>query len=187
MRHLCAGCRLPFDQQEVQFLCRFCDCGFEVSSFRACPCLTRYHSECISIGAPFTTHLMRSGGMTCPKDVAAYAHYICEACAVWSTLGRELAFRPADLVLLMLERAWFADLTNHWARGTLKTYQSKYKVIRDFGLDLDLPMLQLTALVRPPHGEAIKLMWAQERYSLFPSKWRQRNSPLVESVTFRSI
>jgi hypothetical protein len=187
MRHLCAGCRLPFNRQDAQLLCRFCDCGFQVGSFRARPCLTRYHSGCIIIGAPFTTHLMRAGGMTCPKDVATYEHYICEACIVWSILGRELTFRPADAVLIMLERARFVDLTHHWASGTLKNYQSKYRLIRDFGTDLDVPMLQPTALVRPPHGEAIKLMWAQERYSLFPLEWRQHNSPLVEPVKFGSI
>jgi hypothetical protein len=60
-------------------------------------------------------------------------------------------------------------------------------VIRDFGTDLDIHMLQPNALVIPPHSEAIKLMWAQERYSLFPSEWRQRNSPLAESVKFGSI
>jgi hypothetical protein len=101
---------------------------------------------------------MQAGGMTCPKDVAAYAHYLCEACVIWSTLERELTFHSANTELLMLERAWFINLTNHWARGTLKTYQSKYKVIQDFGTNLDILMLQPTALVRPPHGEAIKLM-----------------------------
>jgi hypothetical protein len=125
--------------------------------------------------------------MTCPKDVATYAHYICEACIVRSILGRELTFRPADTVLIMLERARFVDLTHHWASGTLKNYQSKYRLIWDFGTDLDVPMLQPTVLVRPPQGKAIKLMWAQERYSLFPSEWCQRNSPLIEPGKFGSI
>jgi hypothetical protein len=125
--------------------------------------------------------------MNCPQDVAAYAHYICEACVVRSTLERELTSRCADTVLLMLERARFVDLTNHWARGTLKTYQSKYTVIQEFSTDLAVPMLQPTVLARPPHGEAIKLMWAQERYSLFPSEWRRRDSLLAESIKFGSI
>jgi hypothetical protein len=125
--------------------------------------------------------------MTCPKDVAAYAHYICEACVVRSTLERELTSRCAGTVLLMIERARFVDLTSHWAPGTLKTYQSKYTVLREFGTDLAVPMLQSTILAQPPHGEAIKLMWAQERYSLFPSEWRGRNSPLEDSIKFGLI
>jgi hypothetical protein len=43
--------------------------------------------------------------MHCPKDIAAYAHFICEACTVRSVLGRELSLYPADTVLVMLERA----------------------------------------------------------------------------------
>jgi hypothetical protein len=95
--------------------------------------------------------------------------------------------KTVNLHVELVSDARFVDLTNHWARGTLKTYQSKYRVIRDFGTNLDIPMLQPTALVRPPHGKAIKLMWAQERYSLYPLEWRQRNSPLAESVKFGSI
>jgi hypothetical protein len=30
-------------------------------------------------------------------------------------------------------------------------------------------------------------MWAQERYSLFPSEWRKKNSALEKSVTFGTI
>jgi hypothetical protein len=50
--------------------------------------------------------------------LAAYAHYICEACVVCAALRWELTFWPAGMVLLMLERARFVDLTNHWAHGT---------------------------------------------------------------------
>jgi hypothetical protein len=106
---------------------------------------------------------------------------------VCSVLCRELSHNPADLVLLMLERARFIDLTNHWARGTLWTYQSKFNVLRDFEADLLVPILTPTALLRPPHSDAIRLMWAQERYSLYPAEWRRRHSDLEEPVKFGSI
>jgi hypothetical protein len=93
------------------------------------PCHTRYQPECIRIGLPFTTRLPKDGGLACPKDLAALTDYICEACAVRSVLGRELSRNPADLVLLILDRARFIDLMNHWARGTLQTYQSKFNVL----------------------------------------------------------
>jgi hypothetical protein len=114
-------------------------------------------------------------------------HHICEACIVRSVLGREPSWHPADLVLLMLERARFIDLTNHWARGTLRTYQSKFNVLPDFETDLQVRTLTPTLLLRPPHIDAIKLMWAQERYSLYPSEWCRRNLALEDTVKFGSI
>jgi hypothetical protein len=83
-------------------------------------------------------------------------------------------FFPNSVVLVMLERARFVNLINHWAQGTLKTYQSKYTVIWELGTYLSVPTLKPTALEQPPHGEVIKLVtWAQEScYPLLPSEWR---------------
>jgi hypothetical protein len=81
------------------------------------------------MGLPFVTRLPKAGGMYCPRDLAAYAQFICEACTVRSVLKRELLLYPSDTVLLMLERARLIDLTNHWARGTLKAYQSKFSIL----------------------------------------------------------
>jgi hypothetical protein len=122
------------------------------------PCHTCYHPKCIRIGLPFTTWLPKDGSLACPKDLAALTHYICEACVVRSVLGQELSRNPADLVLLMLELARFIDLMNHWARGTLQTYQSKFNVLRDFETDLLVPTLTPTPLLQLPHSDAIKLM-----------------------------
>jgi hypothetical protein len=151
------------------------------------PCHTRYHPECIRIGLPFVPRLPKYDGLDCPKDLATLTHYICEACIVCSDLGRKLSRNPADLVLLMLERVFFIDLTNHWACGTLRTYQSKFNVLGDFETDLQVPIFLPTTLLRPPHSDAIKLMWAQERYSLYPAEWRRRNLDLEKAVTFGSI
>jgi hypothetical protein len=187
LRHLCAGCQQPLNLQQAQFCCRFCDSGFRTDAAWMRPCLTCYHPDCIRLGLPFTTRLPKHGGMDCPHDLAALTHYICEACLVRSVLGRELSRAPADLVLLMLERARFVDLTNHWARGTLRTYQSKFNVLRDFEASFNVPILTPSPLTRPPHSNAIKLMWAQERYSLYPSEWRRRYSDLEATVKFGSI
>jgi hypothetical protein len=128
-----------------------------------------------------------------PKDIAAYAHFICEACTVRSVLGRELSLYPADTVLVMLERARFIDLTNHWARGTLKTYQSKFNIISEFARDLRVPVLTPTPLTYPPNGEAFPLMWAQERSILpsgiaaIPSWMRPLNSALYGQFDLRRL
>jgi hypothetical protein len=125
--------------------------------------------------------------MQCPWDLAAYAHFICEACTVRSVARRELSMYPTDTVLLMLERAWLIDLTNHWARGTLKTYQSKFNIIDDFVTNLHVSVLTPSPLLYPPNGDAIPLMWAQDRYSLYPAEWHRRNSTLLDPIKFGSI
>jgi hypothetical protein len=70
----------------------------------------------------------------------------------------------------------------------LKTYQSKYPVIWEVGTYLSVPTLKPTTLEQSPHGEVIKLTWAQESwYPLFPSEWRWCESLLEESVKFGCI
>jgi hypothetical protein len=187
MRHLCAGCERPLGRKEVQFCCHFGDTGFKIKEFEARPCQTQYHPECIRMGLPFVTRLPKDGGMHCPRDLAAFAHFICEACTVRLVLQRELSLYPSDTVLLMLERARLIDLTNHWARGTLKAYQSKFSILDEFSRDLHVSVLTLSTLAYPPNGEAIPLMWAQERYSLYPSEWHRRVSAKTDPVKFGSV
>jgi hypothetical protein len=70
------------------------------------------------MGPLFTTRLAADGGLILPQDIAVYRHYICEACVVRCAIEEELNLTPRTTVLLMLERARFIDLTNHWAKGT---------------------------------------------------------------------
>jgi hypothetical protein len=87
----------------------------------------------------------------------------------------------------MLERARIVDTTNHWAYGTMKAYTSKFNVIQAFETDFSVSVLPHTPLLHPPCGPSIRLMWAQERYSLYPARWR-RHSPGVESsVKFATV
>jgi hypothetical protein len=87
----------------------------------------------------------------------------------------------------MLERAQLIDLTNHWAKGTLKTYQSKFNILDEFLKDLQVPVLTPSNLAYPPNGVAIPLMWAQERYSLYPAEWHRLVSDKLDPVKFGSI
>jgi hypothetical protein len=100
---------------------------------------------------------------------------------------REIAPTPLDMVYLLLERARLIDTANHWARGTMATYQSKFRIISDLEREMQLPVLQVTKLVAPPNGPAIRLMWAQERYSLYPSDWYLRAGARETTVKFGSI
>jgi hypothetical protein len=110
-------------------------------------------------------------------DLTAYAHFIYEARTVGSVLKRELSMYPANTVLLMLERAWLIDLTNHTVPGALcsrptnltSQYLANYQ-----SRDLHVSVLMPSTLAYPPNGELIPLMWAQERNLLYPLEWYHR-------------
>jgi hypothetical protein len=87
----------------------------------------------------------------------------------------------------MLERARIVDTSNHWAYGTLQTYNSKFNVIRDFEAAFLVSVLPHTPLSHPPCGPSIRLMWAQERYSLYPARWRRHASGLESFVKFATV
>ncbi len=48
-------------------------------------------------------------------------------------------------------------------------------------------MLPLTPLLCPPHGPSIPLMWVQERYSLYPARWKRNAAAMPSSVAWCSI
>jgi hypothetical protein len=87
----------------------------------------------------------------------------------------------------MLERMRILDMLHKWAPGTLKTYQSKINIYRAFERDLGISNLTLTPLTRPPHGLSIPLMWAQERYSLYPARWKRSASSHTDTVVWNTI
>jgi hypothetical protein len=62
------------------------------------------------------------------------------------------------------------DTTNSLAAGTHGVYQSKLRVIRKFEGDFGVSVLRNTPIVRPPASAAITLMWAQQSYSIQPSR-----------------
>jgi hypothetical protein len=133
MRHKCVGCCKPLNQQELQFRCHFCDTGFVADNgIPLQACRTRYHPGCIRIGLPFQTRLPKDRGLFCPPDLASLRHFVCEACTVRAVLGRELSNLASDVALLMLDRARLVDFTNHWSENTVKTYQSKYRILQEF-------------------------------------------------------
>jgi hypothetical protein len=88
---------------------------------------------------------------------------------------------------MMLERARLVDTSNKWSTGTLKAYQSKYNVIGAFERNFELSVLPVSRPRHPLDGSAIRLMWAQERYSLFPAEWRKRHSLLEETIKFDTV
>jgi hypothetical protein len=152
------------------------------------PCCTRYHVGCIRIGLPFVTRLSQEQGVFYPKDFAGQQQFICKACTVRLVRLRELGFTALGTVGLMLERARLVDTANKWSSSTLKAYQSKYNPIADFERDPQVRVLPMTRPAYPPsNGPAIRLMWAQERYSLYPSDWRKKQGLHEEAVKFGTL
>jgi hypothetical protein len=151
------------------------------------PCYTRYHPACLCIGLPFQSRLPGAKGLRFPTRTELWGQFVCEACTVRAVLFRELHCVAEDVVLLMLERARIVDTSNHWAYGTLQTYNSKFNVIRDFEAAFLVSVLPHTPLSHPPCGPSIRLMWAQERYSLYPARWRRHASGLESFVKFATV
>jgi hypothetical protein len=185
MRHLCAG--MPLSWFEPQFCCHFCDTSFTLDGRPFHPCFTRYHPVCLCIGLPFQSRLQGSKGLRCPPRTEVWRQFVCEACTVRAVLFRELSRNAEDIVLLMLERVRIVDTTNHWAYDTLKTYNSKFNVIREFEKTFLVSVLPHTPLSHPPCGPSIRLMWAQERYSLYPARWHHHSTEKDSLVKFATV
>jgi hypothetical protein len=87
----------------------------------------------------------------------------------------------------MLERATIVDTANHWSRGTMKAYQSKARVLHQFEADFRVSLLPPPVMAHPPDGKSRLLMWAQQRYSLYPARWRRHQEDAASTVKFGTI
>jgi hypothetical protein len=79
------------------------------------------------------------------------------------------------------------DMAHNRAIGTHRAYQSKTRILRDFEESFGIPILQPTLLLHPPCSLSIPLMWAQERYSLYPARWKRSSNSPSSTVAFGSI
>jgi hypothetical protein len=143
--------------------------------------------DCYRAGFPFKTRLLANGGLNIPSGIHEWPHFICEACTVRSVVDRELSWSAQDTALLMFERVRTLDMLHKWAPGTHRTYHSKIRVFRGFERDLGVLVLPLTPLLRPPNGPSIPLMWAQERYSLYPARWKRAGNVMLPLCLPRSF
>jgi len=182
----CAGCCRILESPPV--VCTFARQGFAFDTGGAArPCGTRYHHECIQLGAPFSSRLKDRRGLQFPGQVQRLANFICEACTVRAVLQRELRYESNDLALLALERARLIDMLNSWSEGTHARYQSHLRYVTSFETEFGVSILTPTLLLCPPHSAAIPTMWAQQRYSLQPSPSPRRQGQSLAFGTVRGI
>jgi hypothetical protein len=171
--------------------CTFHHCGFKFKDEdrRAVPCFTRYHYDCIRIGAPFRTRLPKMKGLSFSSALRDMPNFICEACTVREELDRELTCTPPDFGLLALERARLIDMSHHWADTTLTQYNTKIGILRRFESYFGLTMLRPTSLERPPSSPSIPIMWAQQHYTLRPGHGNSKlsNEGYVSFSTARGL
>ena len=170
-----------------EMTCRFATSGFKIGNSKYRPCKSRYHISCFKAGIPFQSRLPKGGGLCLPTTIKEWPHFICEACTVRAVQERELSWGAADTALVLLERMRIIDMAHNWALGTHKSYQSKNRILRDFEVSFRLPLLRPTLLKHPPNSLSIPLMWAQERYSLYPARWKRYSNSPSSTVVFGSI
>jgi hypothetical protein len=105
--------------------------------------------------------------------MALYQIFICEACRVRTICQRELQRTASDLALLMLEKTTIGDGYNHLSHGTMKAFKSKLNLMNNFKSDFKIPVIQRPHIDCPPASESRPLMWLQERYDLYPARWKR--------------
>jgi hypothetical protein len=185
--HLCVGCKGPRSKNMPEMTCRFATSGFKIGNSKYRPCESRYHISCFRAGIPFQSRLPKGGGLCLPTTIKEWPHFICEACTVRAVQERELSWGAADTALVLLERMRVIDMAHNWALGTHKSYQSKNRILRDFEVSFRLPLLRPTLLKHQPNSLSIPLMWAQERHSLHPARWKRYSNSPSSAVVLGSI
>lgn len=128
------------------------------------PCNSWYHPGCFKTGYPFTTRRNGDAGLCLPPK-GIWNPFICEACTVRAVCDRELHDRH-DWRLMCLERMRLIDMANYWSQGSIKTYASKFSAIARFERTFGVTVFPSPKLIKPPTGQSILLMWAQEFHSL---------------------
>ena len=124
------------------------------------------------MGVPFRSRLKGTSGLTFPKAVELVPNFVCEVCTVRSVLDREILLYPADLSLIMLERARLIDIVNKWAPGTHAMYQLRIKSLRSFADHYGLRRMKPPPLIRPADSRSIPIMWLQQQWALRPGQKR---------------
>ena len=128
-------------------------------------CGVSYHTECIRVGAPFTTRLPNGRGLSYPRKVPI-PHFICECCQVRGLLQRELLRTGRDTTLLMLERMRMIDVVGNWKYSTLAQYAPALRNLQTFERWSGIPTLTPTRLERPPVSPFFGLAYAQIRNTI---------------------
>jgi hypothetical protein len=118
--NICVGCEGYITPADISHFCLFREIEYELDGTFFTPCENQYHPECINVGKPFKTRLVRATlGLQYPPTMTRFP-FICEACTVRAVLVRELTWTSGDIQLLMLKRMLLVDMAHAWASSTLQ-------------------------------------------------------------------
>jgi hypothetical protein len=113
--NICVGCEGYITPRDHSHFCLFREIGYESDGTSFSPCRNKYHPECIKVGKPFKTRLVRAIlGLQYPPAMTRFL-FICEACAITAVLGLDLTWTSGNMQLLMLERMRLIDMAHAWA------------------------------------------------------------------------
>jgi hypothetical protein len=166
----CVGCEGYITPGNISHFCLFREIGYELYGTFFTPCETQYHPECIKVGKPFKTRLVRSTlGLQYPPAMT-YFPFICEACTVRAVLGRELTWTSGDIQLLMLEPMRLIDMAHAWASSTLQGTARYLGRLSNFGQKYGIDLFPKAPTTQPPRSAFIPLLWGVLEYTLQTSR-----------------
>jgi hypothetical protein len=160
------GCKGYITPGSISNFCFFREIGYGLDGTFFTPCENQYHPECIKVGKPFKTRLVRSTLGLQYHPAMAHFPFICEACSVRAVLGRELTWTSGDIKLLMLERMRFMDIAHAWASSTLQGTSRYLGRLSNFRQKYGMDLFPKAPITQPPRSAVIPLLWGVLEYTL---------------------
>jgi hypothetical protein len=148
--NICLGCEGYITPGDQSHFCLFRKVGYAWDGDYFSPCGNQYHPECIKVGKPFKTRLVRATlGLQYPLAMTHFT-FICESCTVRAILGRELTWTSDDIQLLTIEQMHLIDMAHAWASSTLKGMARHFGRLSNFGQKYGIELFPAAPITHPP-------------------------------------
>jgi hypothetical protein len=153
--NICLGCEGYITPGDHSHFCLFREIGYELDGTFFSPCENQYHPECIKVGKPLKTRLVRATlGLQYPLAMTCFP-FICEACTVRAILGWELTLMSGDMQLLMLKRMHLIDMAHAWDLSTLQGTARYLSWLSNFGQKYGIELFPKAPINQPPRSQAV--------------------------------
>jgi hypothetical protein len=170
--NICVGCKGYITPGDHSHFCLLREIGHELDGTSFSNGDNQYHPECIKVGKPFKTRLVRATlGLQYPPAMTHFP-FICEACAV---LGRELTWTSIDMHLLMLQWMRLIDMEHAWASSVFQGTARYLGRISNFGQKYGMELFQKARSPIPPVGRHSFAVWHSGVHSPEVPKYGRRN------------
>jgi hypothetical protein len=164
--NICVGCEGYISPGSVFHFCLFRKIGYELDGTLCTPCKSQYHPECIKVGKPFKTRLVRAAlGLQYPPAMTHFP-FICKPCTVRAVLGWELTWTSGNIQILMLECMRLVDMAHTWDSSTLQGTARHLGRLSNFRQKYGIDLFPKALFTQPPRSAGIPLLWAVLEYTL---------------------